>query len=248
MYRPILTSLSVAAALACLQPSGAHAQVSSNLDDLPQGKPVAVAKPATPPRPAHHAAVAPQTSKPSAATAPASSVKASAPAKASVPGVPPAPPPPVVLPPPFVPIQTHAPVPPADIKPVADAKTRTETLEGGGMRVLFSPESSDLNEDSLKAVEAYANTLKDQPEKRIILTAYATLPGDDISMPRRISLARALAIRSIFIKAGVATTRLYPRAMGRPDKGDASPADRLDIVTESNPQPSESATPASGTP
>jgi len=153
-----------------------------------------------------------------------------------------------VLPPPFVPIQTHAPVPPADIKPVADAKTRTETLEGGGMRVLFSPESSDLNEDSLKSVETYANTLKDQPEKRIILTAYATLPGDDISMPRRISLARALAIRSIFIKAGVATTRLYPRAMGRPDKGDTSPADRLDIVTESNPQPSESATPASGTP
>ncbi|MFT9445744.1 OmpA family protein, partial [Gluconobacter japonicus] len=163
-------------------------------------------------------------------------------------GVPPAPPPPVVLPPPFVPIQTHAPVPPADIKPVADAKTRTETLEGGGMRVLFSPESSDLNEDSLKSVEAYANTLRDQPEKRIILTAYATLPGDDISMPRRISLARALAIRSIFIKAGVATTRLYPRAMGRPDKSDTSPADRLDIVTESNPQPSESATPASGTP
>ncbi|GAN90688.1 hypothetical protein Gbfr_021_015 [Gluconobacter frateurii M-2] len=248
MYRPILTSLSVAAALACLQPSGAHAQVSSNLDDLPQGKPASVAKPATPSRPAHHAATAPQTSKTSASKAPASPVKASAPAKATVPAVPAAPPPPVVLPPPFVPIQTHAPVPPADIKSVADAKTRTEILEGGGMRILFAPESSDLNDDSLKSVVAYANTLRDQPEKRIILTGYATLPGDDISMPRRISLARALAIRSIFINAGVATTRLYPRAMGRPDKNDTNPPDRLDIVTESNPQPSESATPASGTP
>ncbi|WP_317215600.1 OmpA family protein [Gluconobacter sp. GP1] len=245
MYRPILTSLSVAALLACLQPSGAHAQVTSNLDDLPSGKPTAVAKPAVPSQTTHRAAATPS---PSRSTAPHSASAPTGTGKTTVPAVPATPPPPVVLPPPFVPIQTHAPAPPVDIKAVADAKSSTTALPEGGLRVIFAPSSSDLTDESLKALTAYGASLKDQPEKRIILTAYATVPGDDISMPRRISLARALAVRSIFINAGVATTRLYPRAMGRPDKGDVNPADRLDIVTEQNPPPSDSATPANGTP
>ncbi|MFT8489831.1 MAG: hypothetical protein ABF672_04735, partial [Gluconobacter oxydans] len=157
------------------------------------------------------------------------------PAPTTVPGVPPAPPPPVGLPPPFVPVQIHPPGPPAEVTAVADAASHTAPLPDGGMRVLFPSGSEALNADSLKALQDYGTELSHHPEQRVVLMAYAALPGDDVSMPRRIALARALAVRSIFIHAGVATTRLYPRALGRPDAGDTAPADRLDVVIETNP-------------
>ncbi|MCP1272069.1 hypothetical protein NKW43_00075 [Gluconobacter albidus] len=249
MHRPILSSLSLAAFLACLSLPAAQAQVTSNLDDLPQAKPAPSAKKPVPaPRTAHtpaaHDGTKPAAQKPAVASTPAPTATParSAPAHETVPGVPPAPPPPVVLPPPFVPVQLHPPVPPADVTAVADAASRTESLPDGGLRVLFPSGSEALNADSLKTLQAYGAELSHHPEERVVLIAHATLPGDDVSMPRRIALARALAVRSIFIHAGVATTRLYPRALGRPDAGDSAPADRLDVVIETNPaDPSPSA-------
>lgn len=242
MYRPILFSLPLAAFLASLPLSAAQAQVTSNLDDLPQAKTASPAKKsASAPQPAGHAARKsaarkPATKAPASTATPAVAAPArSAPTHATVPGVPPAPPPPVVLPPPFVPIQIHPPVPPAEVTPVADAASHTETLPDGGIRVLFPSGSEALNADSIKALQAYGTELSHHPEQRVLLIAHATLPGDDVSMPRRIALARALAVRSIFIHAGVATTRLYPQALGRPDTGDSAPADRLDAVIETNP-------------
>ncbi|MEN3168272.1 hypothetical protein [Gluconobacter sp. OJB] len=242
MNRPILSSLSLAAFVACLSLSAAQAQVTSNLDDLPQASPAPAAKkPAAAQRTAHTSAAhgskkpAPQKSAATSTPAPTTTPVKSAPAHATVPGVPPAPPPPVVLPPPFVPVQLHPPVPPTDVTAVADAASHTESLPDGGMRVLFASGSEALNADSLKALQAYGTELSHHPEERVVLIAHATLPGDDVSMPRRIALARALAVRSIFIHAGVATTRLYPRALGRPDAGDSAPADRLDVLIETNP-------------
>ena len=242
MNRPILSSLSLAAFLACLSLPAAQAQVTSNLDDLPQGKSAPTAKKtAAAPHTAHtsaaHSNTKPVSQKPAATStpAPAATPVKSAPAHETVPGVPAAPPPPVVLPPPFVPVQLHPPVPPADVTAVADAASHTESLPDGGLRVMFASGSDALNADSLKALQAYGTELSHHPEERVVLIAHATLPGDDVSMPRRIALARALAVRSIFIHAGVATTRLYPRALGRPDAGDSAPADRLDVLIETNP-------------
>jgi len=144
-------------------------------------------------------------------------------------------------------VALHAPTPADPVKPVPDAKSSTSTLAGGGLRILFPSGEASLNEESIKVVQAFGAELKNHPEQRAVLLAYATLPGDDISMPRRIALARALSIRSLLIQAGVATTRIYPRALGRPEKTDTSPADRLDIELQSNPV-STSAAPASGTP
>ncbi|MBS1094247.1 OmpA family protein [Gluconobacter wancherniae] len=239
MNRPLLPLLSFSAVLACSLPCAAFAQVTSNLDNLPGGKPA--------PQPAHHAATHSSHTKtvatPTQAPAPASV----APKHETVPAVPAAPPPPVILPPPFVPVALHAPTPADPVKPVPDAKSSTSTLSGGGLRILFPSGEASLNEESIKAVQAFGAELKNHPEQRAVLLAYATLPGDDISMPRRIALARALSIRSLLIQAGVATTRIYPRALGRPEKTDTSPADRLDIELQSNPV-STSAAPASGTP
>ncbi|MBS1103903.1 hypothetical protein JK202_12950 [Gluconobacter sp. Dm-62] len=241
MYRPIPSSLPLAAFLACLSLSAAQAQVTSNLDDLPQAKSApSTKKPTSTPHPAGRAARKTGTRSSSVTTPAAAKTSAAAPAKSApthttVPGVPAAPPPPVVIPPPFVPVQIHPPVPPADVTAVADAASHTAPLPDGGMRVLFPSGSEALNADSLKALQDYGTELSRHPEQRILLIAHATLPGDDVSMPRRIALARALAVRSIFIHAGVATTRLYPRALGRPDAGDSAPADRLDVVIETNP-------------
>ncbi|MFT9222723.1 MAG: hypothetical protein ABF493_14370, partial [Gluconobacter oxydans] len=115
MYRPIPFSLPLAAFLACLPLSAAQAQVTSNLDDLPQAKTAPSAKkPAPTTHPAGHAVQKPATKAPAPVAAPpaagASSTAEpvrSTPAHTTVPGVPPAPPPPVVLPPPFVPVQIH---------------------------------------------------------------------------------------------------------------------------------------------
>lgn len=79
---------------------------------------------------------------------------------------------------------------------------------------------------------------------RLLLRSYAAVPGDDISMPRRIALARDLAVRSLLIHGGIATTRIYPIAQGRPDAGDTAPVNRLDIIAEANP----ATVPAQGSP
>lgn len=236
MYRPIPFSLPLAAFLACLPLSAAQAQVTSNLDDLPQAKTAPSAKKTAPKtHPAGHVVHKSAEKSPAPVTAPAATPVRSAPAHTTVPGVPPAPPPPVVLPPPFVPVQLHPPVPPADVTAVADAASHTAPLPDGGLRVLFPSGSEALNAESIRAIQDYGTELSRHPEHRVLLIAHAELPGDDVSMPRRIALARALAVRSIFIHAGVATTRLYPRALGRPDAGDTAPADRLDVVIETNP-------------
>ncbi|MBF0861504.1 OmpA family protein [Gluconobacter kanchanaburiensis] len=227
----------MAAFLACLSLPAAQAQVTSNLDDLPQAKTAVPAKKQPPTarsvkkRPVRNTSATVPPAAPSAAPARAKSL----PARNTVPGVPPAPPPPVVLPPPFVPVQIHPPLPPVEVTAVADAKSSTIALPNGGLRVLFPSGSEALNTDSLKALQVYGSELARHPEQRVVLLSHATLPGDDVSMPRRISLARALAVRSIFVHAGVATTRLYPRALGRPENGDSAPADRLDVMIEANP-------------
>ncbi|MFT8613882.1 MAG: hypothetical protein ABF727_14975, partial [Gluconobacter oxydans] len=129
MYRPLPISLPLAAVLGSGSRAAAQAQVTSNLDDLPQAKTAPSAKkPAPTTHPAGHAvqksaakAPASVAAPPTAgASSPAEPVR-STPAHTTVPGVPPAPPPPVVLPPPFGPGQLYAAVPPADGTGVCDA-------------------------------------------------------------------------------------------------------------------------------
>lgn len=118
--------------------------------------------------------------------------------------------------------------------------------ENDGLRVLFPQGSADMNAETIARVRKMGEALAETPNKRIMLRAYASLPGDGVSLPRRIALQRALAIRSLLIESGVATTRIYPIAFGRPASDDHAPGDRLDIVTEENPAPA--VTPVPGEP
>ncbi|WP_122050869.1 hypothetical protein [Asaia bogorensis] len=146
------------------------------------------------------------------------------------PDVPAQPPRPVVIPPPGVTVPTHPPVPPEEVKPDPASKGKVEK-QANGLRVLFDTNSSGMSQAMIDAVRDEARVLAGKPTLRVTLWASASGTNEDLSTPRRIALARALVVRSILIREGVATTRIYPRATGLAQPGTA-PADRLDIVAE----------------
>ncbi|MCQ9156442.1 OmpA family protein [Acidomonas methanolica] len=206
--------------------AGAYAQVSTNIDALP-------AAPASPPA-AQAAAPSRRAPASSAATSHAAashtaSRKTATASATTPPDVSPRPPAPVVIPPPAVAVQTYPPVPATPVKPVADAPGSAET-EPDGMRLTFGSGSANLNPASLDALTALAKTLAAEPTRRISLLAYAAGSDDDRSTSRRVALARALTVRAVLVNEGVATTRIYPRAIGLPPHGDASTPDRLDLI------------------
>ena len=102
-----------------------------------------------------------------------------------------------------------------------------------GVRVTFGPDRYDLNPATEAALRELARTLKDK-DTSINVYAYAAGSSEDPSTPRRLSLARALAARAVLMSEGIASPRIYPRALG-PQGGDAD-HDRVDVVA-GNPSP-----------
>ncbi|MBO0711667.1 MAG: hypothetical protein J2P47_10370, partial [Acetobacteraceae bacterium] len=111
----------------------------------------------------------------------------------------------------------------------------SETAGGGteqvpdGLRVLFSPERADLTPATEGAIKAYLGTIAKSPAASFNVVAYAAGAPEDPSTPRRLSLSRALAIRSVMLQDGIASPHIYLRALGAAN-GDG-PADRVDIST-----------------
>lgn len=216
----------------------AHAQATANpgaLDALNKPKPA--------PRPAPHPAQRPTTG-PSSAPAQAASptpVTAKPPTsgkpagRQQLPTVPLAPPPIASLAPPTpVPVR---PVPPSIIPLAADAPGETSPLPAG-LRVTFGPDRSDLSTATVQALRQYAATLGASDNTTVTLMAYASGVPEDPSTPRRLSLARALAARAVLIDAGVASSRIYPRALG---PATDTPPDRVDLIRFPPPRPGSEA-------
>jgi outer membrane protein OmpA-like peptidoglycan-associated protein len=195
-----------------------------------------VAKPAVKPspKPAEKPAVAKQTTPlaPSAEPAPP---KPMAPAARTPP--PPEPPAAVIgtlpavpdIPPPVAADAPMAPVPPPVIS--TTAKTTIATLPpkaGDGVRLDFATGESDLTQGSFDAVKALVATAPKSDTTTFNVMAYAASVPDDPSTARRLSLTRALSVRSALMASGVASTHIYVRAMG--GGGDDGPADRVDVL------------------
>ncbi len=209
----------------------ARAQVSVNpsaLDGLAPAKPPSPAV-STPQLPAAKPAVG-------SGNAPVSAPKPVAP---NTPNVASAPPASVVVPPPIE-VPTRPPSPVAPPRIAADAPTSVEKLKSG-LRLVFGNGRSDLNpasETAVKELVLPAQAGTDGPSYTV--TSYAAGLPEDPSTPRRVSLSRALAVRSVLISQGVASTRIYVRAFGPASPGFADgPADRADIVVGPNPMGSE---------
>ncbi len=185
-----------------------------------------------PREPAHHAPTRrapvrrpPPHSAPHSRTPPA---PIAAPAKpAGPPAIPTVPPAIANIPPPIaVPVAHPPPVPTVPEAPDAPGSATPIT---NGVRVTFGPDRSDLNPATEAALRAFADSVKADETKSINVYAYAAGNADDPSTPRRLSLARALAARAVLINAGIASPRIYPRALG-PAGGDTD-RDRVDVVT-----------------
>ena len=75
----------------------------------------------------------------------------------------------------------------------------------------------------------WSSNLTGDAHLRLQLIAYASGTADQANQSRRISLQRALAVRSYLMEHGVANTRMDVRALGNRNEGE-EPPDRVDIV------------------
>ena len=107
-----------------------------------------------------------------------------------------------------------------------------EAIErNGGLTVTFAPGSSDLPDNAVGALDRLADRLKADPNMRVQLVGYARTQVESPSQARRLSLFRALSVRTHLMKKGVRSTRMDVRALG--NKEDDGPPDRVDLVMPS---------------
>ena len=144
---------------------------------------------------------------------------------------PPPPPEPEALDPPAPtePETTAAPEP-AEPEPAA---TETQTASTGTAvtdeisRIVFDADETRLPDAAADQLAAIAERAASDDNVRIQLKAYAGGDALSASKARRLSLSRALAVRSYLIEQGVRSTRIDVRALG--DKVEDEPVNRVDI-------------------
>jgi len=140
---------------------------------------------------------------------------------------------------PTAPVQTAAPTPtpvppPPAAAPAPPAQTQTAALPpaasaSGANRLSFDGGSAALSDGARQELDRMAASLNGN-EQRLQVVAYAASQGNNTSAARRLSLSRALAVRSYLIDKGIRSTRIDVRAMGTPEAGNSGPADRVDLV------------------
>lgn len=93
--------------------------------------------------------------------------------------------------------------------------------------MLFKPSETTLPSEHHASLTALAERMKQDPALRISVVAHATGSGDQASNARRMSLARALAVRAYLIDQGIDNLRINVQAEGGKNAGDQP--DRVDL-------------------
>ncbi|MZR32168.1 OmpA family protein [Sneathiella litorea] len=93
-------------------------------------------------------------------------------------------------------------------------------------RILFAEGAADLPSEAQTTLQAIADQIKDGSRLNVQLLAYGQ--GNNVSAARRISLGRALAVRSKLMELGVNNKQIEVRALGAPEGG--GPSDRVDLL------------------
>jgi outer membrane protein OmpA-like peptidoglycan-associated protein len=99
---------------------------------------------------------------------------------------------------------------------------------GGGLRVTFGAGETDLSPASAGAIHGLVQAAPAGDATSYNVVAYAAGTPEDPSNARRLSLSRALAVRSALIADGVSSARIYVRALGA--TGGADAPDRVDVT------------------
>lgn len=106
------------------------------------------------------------------------------------------------------------------------------TAGSGETAVKFKPGITELGAGAQPVLDALANRLLANPQLRVQLVSHATGAADDAMEARRVSLARAVAVRAYLLGKGVQSLRIDVRALGNHvDNGPV--ADQLDLVVVS---------------
>ncbi len=217
---------------------GAHPATRHQLQKSkprPGSRRVATAKPQEH-KTAEKPAAAPQTA--TASPPPTASPTTSTPPPATLPTAPPDTIALVPVPPPPAATQPAAPPPPP---PISDNSASAATTTGAGLRVTFGAGQSDLSPASAAAIKTIVQSASAGDGASFNVLAYAAGTPEDPSTARRLSLARALAVRSALMADGIASSRIYVRALGATG-GDEAP-DRVDLAVMGG----NAASPASAT-
>ncbi|NQV46501.1 MAG: OmpA family protein [Rhodospirillaceae bacterium] len=98
---------------------------------------------------------------------------------------------------------------------------------GNVLRITFAADATKLPAANKDELTALAKKMSGENNLRLQLMAYAGGEGVSASMARRMSLSRALSIRSFLIENGVRSTRIDVRALG--NKTSEEPLNRVDL-------------------
>lgn len=221
------TSQSRSAAPSTPSQPPAPAKVASTPPPTPKPTPAPAAASAPPVAPSAPAAPAQTASpvQPPAAPAPApakveTAQAPSAPPVTATPSAPPAPPAPAI-----------AEAPKTEEKPAEPqlASAPASAPADGAAQVLFNADNTKLSADGQSVLDGVIAKLEESDKLRVQLMAYAAGENLSSSKARRISLSRALSVRSYLIEKGVRSTRIDVRALG--DKADGDQKNRVDVNT-----------------
>ncbi len=117
---------------------------------------------------------------------------------------------------------------PAGQTQLAARTPASQSVSGDQLSISFDSNSADLDDSSHSDLDDVASQLSSDDSLRVRLVAYADGEDSEASKARRLSLSRALAVRSYLIKQGIRSTRMDVRALG--NKVEGGPADRVDVV------------------
>lgn len=129
---------------------------------------------------------------------------------------------------PTTPALTPSPTGPVPAAPVQTASRPDVITEQPSFRVLFDQKSAKISDAARAPLQELSNRMKESENLRVQLLAYAEGSPETASQARRLSLSRALAVRSFLINQGVRSTRMDVRALG--NKAESGPRDRVDAV------------------
>jgi outer membrane protein OmpA-like peptidoglycan-associated protein len=116
----------------------------------------------------------------------------------------------------------------ASIQPTSTPATAKKKSSSQSVLVAFQDKSAKVPAAMKTKLKKLAASIKGKGSQRLQLMAYAGGAGISPSKARRLSLSRALAVRSYLISTGVRSTRIDVRALG--NKTTVKPVNRVDVT------------------
>ncbi len=109
----------------------------------------------------------------------------------------------------------------------SQSTSSSATKSSPAVRIPFQEGTSELPASAWDSLRSLAARIKSEQSMRLQLLAYAGGKGLSANQARRLSLSRALAVRSYLIEQGIHSTRIDVRALG--DKTNETPVNRVDV-------------------